>query len=427
MSEAQTTYAVLDTNDFLEHRRFTEIDWLDLVGADRVTLVVPWQVVAELDDNKSNNRYATKRERARELLPLIEHYAQVAVGEEVRAGVTMEFFSQSVDDICRENDLSPTVPDHVVIASAISIERLRGKGAVVLITGDTGMRMTARRVGLAVISMPESLRLPQALDEAERERRELERELQRFQSRRPQFTIGWAGEEKIIRVALTPHSKASPQALDQVTSQRVSKIALPPPYILGNAENPRHADAVSRVTEFRKKFRKYVEDLDDARLRDSLTFETRISLKNLGTKPATDVRLRVEFPDGIVVADEKPKYPAQPAAPSFGVSLLDSLNPNLGLASFETLIRHPIIPSAPGNIRSWVENDGRTVVLRVTKLHQSYTASTDSLYISFDEAAGIRSFAAHFHLVADDVVEPIEGTLSVVITDANVDNPTPPV
>lgn len=64
-------FAVLDTNDFLEHRRFTEVPWPELVSASAVVLVVPWQVVSELDSNKTNNRSAAKRERARDLLPLM--------------------------------------------------------------------------------------------------------------------------------------------------------------------------------------------------------------------------------------------------------------------------------------------------------------------------------------------------------------------
>lgn len=420
LEEQPAVFAVLDTNDFLEHRRFTEVPWPELVSASAVVLVVPWQVVSELDSNKTNNRSATKRERARELLPLIEHYAQLSGGAEVRSGVTMQFFSANVEDICRKHDLTPTSPDQVIVASALALKDRYQGGSVVLVTGDTGMRMTARRVGLTVVAMPEDLRLPQALDDEERQRREIERELKRYQSRKPAFDIGWAAGGSVLQASVSPVKAASTQEIEARVATRLQRIHLPQSHrVLNNstAENPAYRDALSRIESFRSKYGEYVTKSEAFRLRDSLTIECAVSLTNQGTKPASDVRLRVTFPTFVTVLDRRTRSPIEPVAPSFGGGGLGSLSDGSHVPQIP-VFNPPLVTAAVQNIRSWVEDDKRTVVLRVNKLHQSYNASTDPFFVLFGSPDEVQSFSPGYHLVADDLLEPLEGKLSIVVSRA---------
>ena len=398
-------HAVLDTNDFLEHRRFTEIPWRDILAGDRVVLVVPWKVVAELDANKSNNRSSTKRERARTILPLIERFSQLEPSAEVRPGITMEYFHGNVEEMCRKHDLTSTHPDHLIVASALVLREHTPATHVVLVTGDTGMRMTARRVGLDVIPMPEEYRLPHALDDEERERREMERELQRIQARRPKLSLGW-GEDlnPALRRTISPRQPLSDQEFDALVLVETNK-----PYIVGREDLE---DLVITGTPrypygYAERCREYVTKLSQYRTANSLMFGMAVSVHNSGTNAATDVRLRLSFPRDIILLNQEPKTPRQPARhaetdlvasypPAMTTQLLADLNINK-------------------NVTSRVDENDKVLVMRIQKLRQMDSATSKEFFMQFASVDSVRPFEVTYHLVADELLEPIEGKLPIIV------------
>lgn len=86
--------AVPDTHVWLHYERFDQVEWREIVGADKVRLVIPLRILEELDE-KTYARRADLRRRADKVLaaldPVLDKAADGPV--EVRPGVTLEILS----------------------------------------------------------------------------------------------------------------------------------------------------------------------------------------------------------------------------------------------------------------------------------------------------------------------------------------------
>jgi len=380
-------------------------------------LVVPWQVVAELDGIKANHKVATKRERARELLPLIESYSQLD-RRELRPGITMEYLAANVEDICRTYDLTCSHPDHAIVATALLVQQQHGPDRVVLVTADTGMRMTARGVGLEVVPMPDSTRLPHAVEDEERERRKLEQELRQLQARRPVLSVGWGDTlETALNASITPIAKRSPDQLEEQVTQPLAKLHLPSPMMdLGGKliENPRYADSLRRRAEFEEKHREYVAALDEFNVSSSLRVSLSVAIKNDGSRPASDIRLEISFPDFVHLSDTQLAKPAQPAAPVLtgGGSIFAGLNvPHLPFYSpaFALPVRR--------NASTWIDFIENRVVFHIAKLQHTYMKSSEQFFLQFNDAEAVRPFQVDYRLTADELPKPQLGKLAIVVRE----------
>jgi hypothetical protein len=142
--------AVLDTHLLLHYEPPESVDWSKLVGADQVRLLLPMQVVDELDEKKYTGSDRVRR-KARAILPHIEGMVGPggAPGEPLRPGITMEV------ELVGEDQRNPDA-DRSIIATCTELERLVGQpNGVTLVTGDAGMRMRAAQRGVRAVEMPE--------------------------------------------------------------------------------------------------------------------------------------------------------------------------------------------------------------------------------------------------------------------------------
>jgi rRNA-processing protein FCF1 len=142
--------AVLDTHLLLHYEPPESVDWLQLLNADQVRLLLPMQVVDELDEKKYTGSDRVRR-KARAILPHIEGMVgpDGAPGEPLRPGVTMEV------ELVGEDQHNPDA-DRSIIATCTELARLVGQSnGVTLVTGDAGMRMRAAQRGVRAVEMPE--------------------------------------------------------------------------------------------------------------------------------------------------------------------------------------------------------------------------------------------------------------------------------
>jgi len=412
--------AILDTNDFLEYRRFTEIPWRELLQAERVVLVVPSTVVSELDQNKSENRSAKKRERARELLPLIEHFSQ-GVGEEIQEAVTMEYFVGNLEDVCKVNDLTASYADHKIVASAILARERNADSTIVLVTGDTGMRMTGKSRGVDTIAMPEQYRLPHAVDEEERERRQLERELQKLQARKPVMSIGWGEDlDQVLRPAVTPTQPQAEAEIETKLSQAIKLLRPTPSFRTSGTDpdDPRITEVQEVTSKYEHDYRQYLIKMANYQTKQSLTINATLRIENSGTKAATDVRLTVAFPQQLSIAEKRRVPPEEPQIPYQlrGHAALTGLHDLFGSRHLNDLSH--LMPPVKKNVESWVT--GYEVIMRIEKLQQSYSAPSRQFQITFGSVEDVGPCAVQYHLIADELLEPITGELSIVPTIGEV-------
>lgn len=158
LSSAPGEILVLDTNVLLHCLMPDQIPWRGLVGQPHVRLVVPLRVVEELDARK----YGKSPEmagRARRLLPALE----AVVGDagapgQLRDGVTIEV------PLDAGGRVKPTDADEEILGVCVELRQLAGR-EVILVTGDTAMRLRAQARAIPVLKVPDEYQRQRAAPE----------------------------------------------------------------------------------------------------------------------------------------------------------------------------------------------------------------------------------------------------------------------
>jgi len=148
LAAAPGQLTVLDTNVLLHFQPPDQVDWLTVVGAPAVRLVLPLRAIEELDEKK----YAARdnlADRARRLLSQLRTQLAPTSGgpTALREGVTIEV---PVDDGPRHRTLDA---DQEILDMCRELQY--GGQEIVLVTDDTGMTLRAWPRGLRVLAMPE--------------------------------------------------------------------------------------------------------------------------------------------------------------------------------------------------------------------------------------------------------------------------------
>jgi len=181
------TSAFLDTNIWVHFRPPQDIDWLGLLAEAKVELLVPPIVIDELDKLKDQGPTRRVQNRARGALKMIEE-AETTETRIIRPGVSCRVLHDVGPLDFHGLRLSNSRADDILIATMCAFRLANPSSRLVLITGDIGPRLKARRVHLEVATLPDTDRINEA-DPLEVENQRLQREVQRLTSRRPSLTV----------------------------------------------------------------------------------------------------------------------------------------------------------------------------------------------------------------------------------------------
>jgi len=143
-------YCVLDTNIHMECKPFGEIDWLDVLDAKKIFLLIPSPVVEELDNHKENNPRKNKRSRAqRAIKDLARTQDRMPSGGDglVRQNVFLRFLPPP--PFQHAAIIGPTDNDGRILASALVFKDDTGITPMVM-TADLNMRLRATAFELSV-------------------------------------------------------------------------------------------------------------------------------------------------------------------------------------------------------------------------------------------------------------------------------------
>lgn len=166
-----------------------------------------------------------------------------------------------------------------------------------------------------------------------------------------------------------------------------------------------------RVESYYRSYKTYLEDLKEYRLFRQRAVRIQLAIKNLGTRPATDVWAEVTFPDGVLVYedDDLPKAPDPPAPP------LLALPGSNAVATLGTKkILSPLISASPPRING----DHKSIMLRANKIQQAFQRSFDSFTIVMSAHADIRSFEVSYQVGADELPKPTTDNLYFEVQQA---------
>lgn len=145
---------VPDTDVFVEHKRYDQIDWPKLAGAKKVRLVVPLLVIDQLDDLSYKAR-PSARERARAVIKDLRKRRGEEAPESpvvVRRDVDLQLLVDPPSHKRRTNE------DDEILTRVEYLTALV-EGRVAVATGDYGMQLRASARGLRSLALPGVLRL----------------------------------------------------------------------------------------------------------------------------------------------------------------------------------------------------------------------------------------------------------------------------
>lgn len=187
------TYILLDTNIYLHCVAFDTLPWKDVIGAkDEVAILLPMQVLRELEKKKDNAGEKAINRRARSVCAKLSDV--LLDGKESSVSIlTCEMPPKS--------EFKPgfllEVSDDVILMSAISFQS-KNAGKVVVVSRDTPMLLKAKQAQLAYFKMPDQYLLPS--DQEDREKQQLREELRRLKSRLPAPELVFEDKSKVLRL-----------------------------------------------------------------------------------------------------------------------------------------------------------------------------------------------------------------------------------
>lgn len=154
LADRAGTICVPDTNALMHYTRFDQFDWRTRLKVPQVRLIISVAVVTEID-NKKYARRAEFWDRARDLLGLIDSYAESSPDgfAVVREGVTVEILADEEGHV-RLPDTDQEILDRCELLRQIADR------PVMLVTGDSGARINARVSGVEVLKLARDDLLP---------------------------------------------------------------------------------------------------------------------------------------------------------------------------------------------------------------------------------------------------------------------------
>jgi len=428
----EIVHVFIDTNIFLHYRPVDDIPWRDIVGADSVVVCVAPIVVEELDDQKDTHRLTKIRDRARKALQLIERSVEEN-DFEIRNGVSLQYMSEP-DISFSDHGLRREKNDDNLVASVLSLGP-EAQNTAVLVTGDTGPRLKAARLGLSSMGLPHEYKRESALSETEKEKRQLQQELSRLRNRLPELDLVFDAGEKYCVYQVSEYDPLTEKEIsigvEDIKEQypkkdyeTIGKTRKPLKGSLAGFTGPSQQDIDrynNRLDDFYHEYEKYLEARENIRGVKSRMITLNIAIRNIGSAPAADVDVFMHFPNGFMLFSdedlpdlniEEPQPPTEPKGGFLNIggrmnAWSRHLSPDINLP--------PAAP--PGNVSppNIEETNSYKVNFRVQKLKHNMREDCGPYYVLFNSFDGASSFGIEYRINTADLADDTEGKLHVVV------------
>jgi PIN domain len=424
----------LDTMVFLHYRPLDELDLPLLAQSESVMIVVPRVTLRELDKHKATHQSRKVRGRARRVLAELEH--AIRTGLPLKGGIAVEFFSLYPHDQLTGEHLNPNWADDVLVACALAYMARNPGADLSVVSQDVGLRLTCYEHGIATLQLDEDAALPEEVDGAERENRELKRQIQRLQGALPRLEVFHSEPTESGRVAsFSVNESREPTERDvddflEQCRQRYPKKEIPGEQAQGGGAvvdysgaldqllrmGPSAAEVRAYNVSLESYYREAVEHFrakHEFSRRRLMTISFEIGIRNSGSAPADDVHVVFFFPEWVRLFDEDsvPQEPARPQPPEVpqGRYVVQR-----GIDSFYTSQNFfsPVLP-APGPVSSFrIEvAAGYEVRDHFDRIKHGMTVRLPKLYIEFPSFAEARSFSCTYELRPANLPDAVKGDL----------------
>jgi hypothetical protein len=438
--------AFLDTNIFLHYQPVEQIDWLSVLEAEAVTLIIPPVVVRELDrlkDGPSGTKRA--KERARRTLSKLNELWNDSTVASLRNNVSIKYHAREPNIDFDAHGLSRDWNDDQLIASVLAFRAETAASEVLLVTRDVGPKLKAQSHGIQVFRLPDIYELQDEVDPAEHRIRELERELREARSATPQlglsfqdsesrqaFTLSapryelqpWLDREmELIRAKYPKQGFPSQGAVQQAAFEKGTVADL----VSNQMRNQIPREEIDRYNAaldgFFARYQRHLENVYQVQTLDSRTAKLNLQLSNKGTAPADGIEVLLHLPDGFELFREEdlPKIsdtPKPPKPPQTETQLaLAALDLTFQLPYYEPILsRFPPMGPPPNVSQARIKRtNSYDVVYSVRRLNHLKEVNFEPLYVVFGSNETAHPFGIEYRILAENMPREVIGKLHVLI------------
>jgi len=429
---SRAMHLFVDTMIFLHFRPLDELRLRETLEVESLTLVVPEITIRELDKHKSTHRVRKIRNRAKRVLSELE--SAILDGKRLKGDIAVVYWSKHPEQELSDHQLDAQWADSVLVAAIDAYMKESGVQDVMLLSQDTGPRLTAARLGIAAKKLDDSFAIEDEPDELEIQNQQLSKQLARLQNALPKLEVGFEGSADnpaISSFTLEPHPLLDESAL----AQQMQRIRANYPPIPIQATSQKASDAMLRFARklnrlpessileynesldaFYEQAEIYIRELHVYDEPKSRRIEFLIYIRNLGTAPAEDVDIYLHFPDGFTMFDEvslpdTPTAPRRPAKPR-------SLSESMGSIRERSLFVPPAIPrshysSSPSPKSSFriEETNSYEVTDHFVGIKHGDYALLPRMFIEFPSLEEANSFKCDYEVRLANLPDPVCGQL----------------
>jgi len=417
-----TVYCFIDTNVLIHFQTFDEVNWPTVLHATNVYLILAPVVMAELDRFKDDSSNGWRQTRVRTLLSKLKALlAGAKPGEEVQLASGLYVMDIAVEPLLSDwpaMGLDPMVNDDRFLASVTEFENLPPSKAVLVVSNDFPVQRKAARLGIEVVEPDGVIGRIERLSPERSTIQRLESDIQALKKTIPElrFHFWEDGDAVSMVIRLTRPSKGGWRSDDDIATeihQKRQELTL----IVGRAKVGGVPQA--KVTRFSRMYEEYVERLEVAlkaqRSRDfGPRCELAFVLQNVGSVPALDVKIDLEFPQDSFILGvshegeifDQVMIPYGPTPEWTKVSNI--LSPLL----IHPPNQPPEQPKPKGPLYDF-DGDRNAVVYRHPKFFHRDRWNMDPIIARLPPTTA-GGFQIGYYIRADNLVDPIEGQLNVV-------------
>jgi hypothetical protein len=446
-------YCFFDTNILLQYQPFDEINWLDVLKAERVCLIISAAVIRQLDRFKDDPTSSRRRKRSRNILSKLDKY-DIGSDKMLRENVFLRIqMTQPDHERLRRINCDSTIIDDQIVGAAALFSQDNPQDRVAVVADDYGVRFKAKELGIEEIRPPDNLRLEAESDPRQKENQELKLELARLQNAQPKLKIGFLNEENELVREITFQvefdvSTITPEEVEQALESKRQELTYvgyvdegmvnvsteSPESIARMLDHtfmkyPTEAQISSyeeKLEDYLSKYNRYLEGISVYESYAARTRPLYICIRNEGAAPADNVQVGLHFPDGLRLMDEEISQPESPTPP-------DMPKPRTLFDEYAMLATPPAsvahyFPRPLVDSYSSEPVDTGPIIRKTNSYEVEY--STDSLkhhddfgwlwpplYVTFEPFQNLpKVIEISYRVGADNIIKPIIGSLLIRVT-----------
>jgi rRNA-processing protein FCF1 len=409
-----------DTNIFLHWPFFTDMDWHGIVGADEVHLIIASIVFYEVEKHKdTNKKHGVKKRALKTIQKLEEMGAEREGGVELNSTFKVEV---QLEDVPTEDFtsgiLSRQVADDRIVAAALAMQKIRPQHECVIVSGDTALRMKARRKGIEAIAPPANLResdneeetdLGKALKENADLKVRMPKPVAEFKTGGNRFE--WPNHQPLLQEDTFVHQRL--KAIRKGHPKKDESKGVPFSMSLPGQSSKEMREYNEELDEYYDQIQTFLRKGYQRRLRILRTPKLDLVLNNIGTGKASHARITLAVGKSLSFLNQE-DYPAEEEPPKEphvpGSHFLQTLGNTRSYDEFK--IRTKPIGL---NDRFQISEDRKEATFEIENLIHGAPKPLPQLMVVREDDSEPKSFSVNWSLSCAELMAPANGKLNVTM------------